>query len=74
MTIGALAEPALLVAVLALSIQAGSSNLPHIVLATLAHPQWVASPERVLALFALVIVVFARPAGSRSTIPRPTLS
>jgi formate hydrogenlyase subunit 4 len=59
MTIGALAEPALLVAVLALSIQAGSSNLPHIVLATLAHPQWVASPERVLALFALVIVVFA---------------
>jgi len=59
MTIGALAEPALLVAVLALSIQAGTSNLPGIVSATLTHPQWVASPERVLALLALVIVVFA---------------
>ncbi len=59
MTIGALAEPALLVAVLALSIQAGTSNLPGIVSATLAHPGWAASPERVLALAALVIVVFA---------------
>ena len=59
MTIGALAEPALLVAVLALSLQAGTSNLPGIVSATLAHSGWVGSPERVLALLALVIVVFA---------------
>jgi formate hydrogenlyase subunit 4 len=59
MTIGALAEPALLVAVLALSIQAGTSNLPGIVSATLAHPGWAATPERLLALAALVIVVFA---------------
>jgi formate hydrogenlyase subunit 4 len=59
MTIGALAEPALLVALLALSIQAGTSNLPGIVSATLAHPGWVATPERVLALAALVIVVLA---------------
>ena len=59
MTIGALAEPALLVAVLALSIQAGTSNLPRIVTATLAHPGWAASPERLLALVALVIVMFA---------------
>jgi formate hydrogenlyase subunit 4 len=59
MTIGALAEPALLVAVLALSLQAGTSNLPGIVTATLAHPGWMATPERVLALAALVIVVFA---------------
>jgi formate hydrogenlyase subunit 4 len=59
MTIGALAEPALLVAVLALSLQAGTSNLPGIVIATLAHPGWAATPERVLALAALVIVVFA---------------
>ncbi len=59
MTIGALAEPALLVAVLALSVQAGTSNLPGIVSATLTHPQWVATPERLLALAALVIVVFA---------------
>ncbi len=59
MTIGALAEPALLVAVFALSLQAGTSNLPGIISATLAHPRWTASPERVLALAALVIVVFA---------------
>jgi formate hydrogenlyase subunit 4 len=58
-TIGALAEPALLVAVLALSLQAGTSNLPGIVSATLAHPAWAASPERLLALLALLAVVFA---------------
>ncbi len=59
MTIGALAEPALLVAVLALSLQAGTSNLPRIVTATLAHPGWAASPQRLLALAALLIVIFA---------------
>lgn len=59
MTIGALAEPALLVALLALSLQAHTSNLPHIVAATLAHPAWLASPERLLALAALVVVVIA---------------
>lgn len=59
MTIGALAEPALLVAVVALALQARTSNLPRIVTATLAHPQWMVSPERLLALAALVIVVFA---------------
>ncbi len=59
MTIGALAEPALLVAVVALSVQAHTSNLPAIVSATLAHPAWIASPERVLALVALVVVVLA---------------
>lgn len=59
MTIGALAEPALLVAMLALSLQAGTSSLPGIVSATLAHPGWAASPERLLALLGLVIVVVA---------------
>jgi formate hydrogenlyase subunit 4 len=59
MTIGALAEPALLVAVVALAIQAGSTNLPAIVAGTLAHPAWAASPERLLALGALSIVVLA---------------
>jgi formate hydrogenlyase subunit 4 len=59
MTIGALAEPALLVSILALSIQAGTSNLPAIVSATLAHPSWAASPERLLALVAFVIVILA---------------
>lgn len=59
MTIGALAEPALLVAVVALALQAQTSNLPRLVAATLTHPQWAASPERLLALAALVVVVFA---------------
>jgi formate hydrogenlyase subunit 4 len=59
MTIGAISEPALLVAVLALAVQAKTSNLPGIVTGTLAHPGWLASPERVLALAALVVVVIA---------------
>lgn len=70
MTIGALAEPALLVAVLALSLQAGTSNLPGIITATLAHPQWMTSPERVLALFALLVVVFAET--GRIPVDNPT--
>ena len=59
MTIGAISEPALLVAILALAVQARTSNLPAIVTATLAHPGWVASPQRLLALVALVVVVIA---------------
>ena len=59
MTIGALAEPALLVAILALSIQARTSNLPAIVAATLAHPSWAAGPERLFAFVAFLIVILA---------------
>ena len=59
MTISALAEPALLVAVLALSIQAGTSNLPAIISRTLAHPTMLSSPTRLLALVAILIVVIA---------------
>lgn len=59
MTIGALAEPALLVAVIALSIQSRTSNLPGIITSTLAHPDWVLGPSRLLALGALLIVVIA---------------
>ena len=70
MTIGALAEPALLVAVLALSLQAGTSNLPGIITATLTHPQWIASPERVLALAALLTVVIAET--GRIPVDNPT--
>jgi len=58
-TIGALAEPALLVGVVALAIQAGSTNLPQIIARTLSHPTWVAGPTRLLALAALLIVVIA---------------
>lgn len=59
MTIGAVAEPALLVAILALSIPARSSNLPAIVSSSLSHPVLLAAPERLLALAAFVIVVLA---------------
>ena len=59
MTVGAISEPALLVAVLALAIQAHTSNLPGIVDASLSHPEWLASPQRLLALAALVVVVIA---------------
>ena len=59
MTIGAISEPALLVGILALAVQARTSNLPGIVKASLAHPGWLASPQRILALGALVVVVIA---------------
>jgi formate hydrogenlyase subunit 4 len=59
MTIGALSEPALLVAILALSVPAHSSNLPAIITRSLAHPLWLATPERLLALVAIVIVIVA---------------
>jgi len=59
MTIGALAEPALLVAILALSVPARSSNLPAIITRSLAHPAWLATPQRVLALGAFLIVIIA---------------
>jgi len=59
MTIGALAEPALLVAILALSIPAHTSNLPALVRIGLAHPAMIVSPERILALGAFVIVILA---------------
>ncbi len=59
MTIGALAEPALLLAVLALSVPARTSNLPAIMTRALAHPAWLATPQRLLALGAFVIVIVA---------------
>ena len=49
-TIGALAEPALLVTILALSVAAHSSNLPAIIRATLADPGVIISPARLFAL------------------------
>lgn len=59
MTIAALAEPTLLVAVFALSVRAGSSNLSAIVGATLAHPDRLASPGSLLAAGALAMVTLA---------------
>lgn len=59
MTIGALAEPALLVTILALSIPAHTSNLPALVQLGLAHPADLASPARLLAIGAFVVVILA---------------
>jgi formate hydrogenlyase subunit 4 len=58
-TIGALAEPALLVTILALSEAAHSSNFPAIIRTTLADPGVIVSPARLFALAALLIVIVA---------------
>jgi formate hydrogenlyase subunit 4 len=59
MTILALVEPTILVAVFALSARVGSTNLAEIVTTTLQDPLRVASPASLLAAAALVIVVIA---------------
>ena len=59
MTIAALVEPTVLVAVYALSIPVGSSALSRIVLARIDDPASVASPVSLLALVAFAIAVVA---------------
>jgi formate hydrogenlyase subunit 4 len=58
-TILALVEPTILVAVFALSARVGSTNLAAIVTATLDDPLRVASPASLLAAAALLVVVVA---------------
>ena len=58
-TIAALVEPTILLAVFALSIPAGSANLGALVANTIQHPGQVASLAGVLAFAALVIVIIA---------------
>ena len=58
-TIAALVEPTILLAVFALSIPAGSANLGALVANTLHHPAQVASLAGLLAFVALVIVIIA---------------
>ena len=58
-TIVALVEPTLLVAIFALSVPAGSTDLGAIVGATLADPAQVLSPVSLLAAAALVVVIVA---------------
>jgi formate hydrogenlyase subunit 4 len=58
-TVLALVEPTILVAVFALSARVGSTNLAAIVSATLHDPLRVASPASLLAAAALAIVVVA---------------
>jgi formate hydrogenlyase subunit 4 len=59
MTILALVEPTLLVAIFALSARVGSTNLGAIVSATLHDPARVISPASLLAAVALIIVIIA---------------
>jgi formate hydrogenlyase subunit 4 len=59
MTIIALVEPTLLVAILALSVRVGSTNLAAIVSSTLDDPARVISPVSLLAVVALVVVIIA---------------
>lgn len=59
MTIIALVEPTLLVAVLALSVRAGSTNLSDIVTSGLDEPAMMISPATVLAAVALAVAVIA---------------
>ncbi|MGH3716244.1 MAG: respiratory chain complex I subunit 1 family protein [Micromonosporaceae bacterium] len=59
MTVLALVEPTILLAVFALSARVGSTNLGAIVTATLRDPIRVVSPASLLAAVALVIVTIA---------------
>jgi formate hydrogenlyase subunit 4 len=59
MTITALAEPTILMAVFALSARVGSTNLPAIVAAGAEHGSRLASPASLLAAVALAVVVLA---------------
>ncbi|HEY4419333.1 MAG TPA: NADH-quinone oxidoreductase subunit H [Pseudonocardia sp.] len=58
-TILALVEPTALVAIFALSVRVGSTNLSAIVGSTLQDPQRVISPASLLAAVALVVVIVA---------------
>ena len=59
MTIAALVEPTLLLAVFALSARAGSTSLAVIVNAGVHHPERLVSPASLLAAAALAIAVLA---------------
>ncbi|WP_031467885.1 respiratory chain complex I subunit 1 family protein [Sciscionella sediminilitoris] len=59
MTILALVEPTLLVAIFALSVPSGSTNLTAMVQSGLGDPAHIASPASLLAAAALVVVIIA---------------
>jgi formate hydrogenlyase subunit 4 len=59
MTVAALAEPTVTLAVFALALSAGSTNLGRIVEATLADPARAVSPGHLLAFAALFVVTLA---------------
>ena len=59
MTVAAIAEPTIALAIFGLALGAGSTNLGHIVTQTLANPAVAVSPGRLLAFAALFIVTLA---------------
>lgn len=59
MTVAAIAEPTIALAIFGLALGAGSTNLGRIVSATLAQPDMVLSPGHLLAFAALFIVTLA---------------
>jgi formate hydrogenlyase subunit 4 len=59
MTVAALAEPTIALAIFALALAAGSTNLGQIVERTLADPAAALSPGHVLAFVALFVVMLA---------------
>lgn len=59
MTIAAIAEPTLAVAIFSLAVSAGSTNLSMITTSTLANPGVAISPGHMLAFAALFIVTLA---------------
>ncbi|WP_369394322.1 respiratory chain complex I subunit 1 family protein [Streptomyces sp. CG1] len=59
MTVASLVEPTLLLSVFALSIPAGTTNVPAIVSGALHHPARLASPAGLLAVAALAVAVLA---------------
>ena len=69
-TIAALVEPSILMAVFALSVPVHSSNLAAIVSATAIHPGQVATPAAALAFAALTIVIIAET--GRLPVDNPT--
>jgi formate hydrogenlyase subunit 4 len=70
MTIVALAEPTLLLAIFALSVGAGSTNLVDLLAATLEDPSSVLSPVSLLAAVALIVVLVAET--GRLPVDNPT--
>ncbi len=59
MTVAALAEPTIALAIFALALSAGSTNLGQIVARTMADPRTALSPGHLLAFGALFIVTLA---------------
>ncbi|TFC42233.1 formate hydrogenlyase [Cryobacterium sp. TMT1-21] len=70
MTVAALVEPTLLLAVYALSIPAGTSTLSLIVETRLANPAVIISPVSLLAMVALAIAIMAET--SRLPVDNPS--